>query len=172
MSPGPGDSKQWSQWPEDRAQTQSVLTTQCLPPSSCAMSSLLLLAQAAEAFFRQEPASALASGGRRSLPHQCLPIFLAGPADAQSAPPFSNKSLNLHGACIHLPMVLFPGERDYTPTCPLLSFLRGKNSFSTYFYPQALRNPGSYSWWPRRAQLLALLHQSSTAPLRSQKPQM
>lgn len=118
VSPGPGDSKQWSQWPQqDRAQTQSVLTTQCLPPSSCAMSSLLLLAQAAEAL-GQEPASALASGGRRSLPHQGLPVFLAGPADAQSGPPVSNKSLNLHGACIYLAMVLFPLRGITPPPAP------------------------------------------------------
>lgn len=87
MSPGPGDSRQWSQWPKlDRAQTMSFLTTQCPPPSSCAMSSLLLLphrtAEAAEAYGAR---TRLCSGlWRQKIPSpQCLSIFQASPADAQ-----------------------------------------------------------------------------------------
>lgn len=72
MSPGPGNSRQWSQWPEqDGAQTQSFLATHCPPPSSCAMSSLLLLpyraSEAAEAY--EAGTDLCPSLWRQKIPH-------------------------------------------------------------------------------------------------------
>lgn len=101
---------------QDRAQAQPVLTTQCPPPSSCAMSSLLLppgsATEAAEASGARTSLCPGLWGQKTTPPPQGLPIFWAGPADAGHLQ-LPNKSLHLHMVCIRL--------------CKVPSLLRGTN---------------------------------------------
>jgi hypothetical protein len=137
VSPGPDNGASGPKL--DRAQAQAVLTTQCPPCSSCAMSSLLLpshrVAEAAGARTGFCPA-----WGKRSPPRGPANL-LVSPADVQFPP--TPSSLTKAFICIWC--VIYYSSlsigRHYVPSCPF--------SLSSSPYPHSsptntpADNPGS-----------------------------
>lgn len=144
MSPGPGNSRQWSQWPEqDRAQTQSFLATHCPPPSSCAMSSLLLLPyRASEAAEAYEAGTGLCpSLWRQKIPHP-MPANNSMLAQLMHKAPAPN-SLTKAFICIWCASFTYGSLSLAAP--PQVSLLRPKLSSLPYLHSQVLSSPRRYS---------------------------